>query len=46
LANRWKTDNRFLLDATEQMRIENEDLTANFLATDGTDVSAVVNCPI
>jgi hypothetical protein len=39
-------DNRFLLDAKEQMRIENEDLTANFLATDGTDVNGTVSCPI
>jgi Flp pilus assembly protein TadG len=28
--NPWKSDNRYLLDATEQMRIENEDLTSTY----------------
>lgn len=39
-------DNRFLLDAQEQMRIENEDIDANYLATQGTDVNATVTCSI
>jgi len=29
-ANPWKSDGRYMLDATEQMRIENEDLTSTF----------------
>jgi Flp pilus assembly protein TadG len=28
--NPWKSDNRYMLDATEQMRIENEDLPATY----------------
>ncbi len=40
------TDNKFLLDATERMRIENEDLDSAFLALSGTDVTTTVTCTI
>jgi Flp pilus assembly protein TadG len=40
------SDNKFLLDATERMRIENEDLTALFLTAAGTDVTKTVTCNI
>jgi hypothetical protein len=44
--NPWKSDNRYMLDATEQMRIENEDLTAAYLTASGTNVANTVQCNI
>jgi Flp pilus assembly protein TadG len=45
-ANPWKSDGRFMLDATEQMRVENEDLTASYLSSTGTNVANTVTCTI
>lgn len=39
-------DNKYKLDATEQMRIENEDLDATYLASSGTDVTKTKSCSI
>lgn len=46
VGNPPKDDGKFLLDATETMRIENEDLTAAYLASAGTDVTKTVSCSI
>lgn len=40
------SDNKFKLEAIEQMRIENEDLDAAFLASNATDVNNTVQCNI